>query len=115
MVNPFAFERFARMNWPDGCLGNAEAFFAFIRERTQMNPQLVDDAIKVLDDEYREKCRAIGADADETRTGLLFFTGTYIGLKIAEARLKIYLKELNDRARAEAAAAAAQPVRRPEG
>ena len=97
------FEQFKSRRWPDGCLGDAEAFFAFIRERTQMNPALVDDAIKVLDDEYRDRCARIGADASETKTGLLFFTGAFLGLKIAEARLKIHLAELQAKANAELA------------
>jgi hypothetical protein len=85
-------ERFRPQDWPQGCIGSAEAFFTAIREKAAMDPFLVDEAIHVLEAEFIKNATAIGSDPSEQRVQLLFYTGAYLGSKISWHRFMIYLK-----------------------
>ena len=83
----------SRHDLPDGVIDSAELYFIAIREKAAMDPYLVDDAIKFLEKTFVENCRAIGADPDDRRTRMLYWTGAYLGSRVSWKRYCMYLKQ----------------------
>jgi hypothetical protein len=78
---------------PDGILDSAALFFAGIREKAAMDPNLVEDAIKFLEKDMVETMRKIDHDWERNgrRYRMAFFTGAWLGARISWARFKMYL------------------------
>jgi hypothetical protein len=82
------------VNLPDGIIDSPELYFAAIREKAAMDPQLVDDAIRVLEEEFLTAIRKIDLDfsKNERRYRMAYFTGALLGARISWKRFVIYLK-----------------------
>lgn len=80
---------------PDGILDSADLFFVAMAERAAASPQQIDEAIEVMEGEFKKAMRAIGLDPDERRNRMSYYTGAYLGLRVASRRFKIYLKQKN--------------------
>jgi hypothetical protein len=74
---------------------NARHFFQAFAERGPRDPKFVDDSVKMLDGIYLDFCRELGLDPDRQEIKRIAWTMALVGLKIADRRFAMYLKEKN--------------------